>query len=138
EYRGFRILIDRNDSSRILHTHDMLYRPGDAEGDIQLWSYGLAARTDLAVDGQPFAVTYRPRGRQVSSQSVGKLLSKSKVLFRFDAPADSHDHFRFSQVNRRLGFLERCLGRHSDVADIHVHSFDPGLACRSVIAAKCT
>src|SRR5574338_1135971 len=108
-------------NNRVLHPNDVLDRPGDPEGNIKLWSYGLPGRADLSINRQPFTVADRTRCCEIGAQYIRQLLCDSDILLRFDAAAYSDDNFGLSEIDRGFGFLKRLFRCHANVAYIDVH-----------------
>jgi len=53
ENRRFSVPVDGDDKIRILHSHQVLDRPGNPTGDINFWPDGLAGLAYLSLIGHP-------------------------------------------------------------------------------------
>src|SRR5690606_35980122 len=85
EDRRLRVLVDRHDDPRGLHTGPVLDRAGDPQRDVQLRRDRLAGLADLVLVGVEAGVGRRAGRPDRATQQVGELLDEREVLRAADA-----------------------------------------------------
>ena len=90
---GGLILVDRDDALGILHAGQVLDRAGNAEGNIDLGTDGLAGLSDLAGDLAPARVD--------TGAGTGDLAAKQFGISKSTVHKDITERLR--QINRNLG-----------------------------------
>jgi hypothetical protein len=72
------------------HAGQMLYRSGDAAGNIELWSYRGSGLPDLMVVVYKTGIYCGPGCANFGSQHLGQLVNEVKFLFGPDAGASGN------------------------------------------------
>ena len=81
------------------HADLVLDGAGDAEREVELGSDGLPRAADLAVHGQPAAVTNGSRRADLGPQRFGQLPDQLEILRRLDAASYGDDDLSLGQVH---------------------------------------
>src|SRR5579859_6258034 len=123
ENRRFGVFVDGDDGARTLHAYNMLNGAADAQSEIKFGRDCLPGAADLAVHGQPAGVADWPRGRQLATESIGKLFGEINILLLFNSAADGDDDLRLAEVHRLLGFLEPLMRFGANGAGIYVYAY---------------
>src|SRR5262249_12879636 len=92
EDRRLRVLVDRDDRLRGLHTGPVLDRAGDAQRDVQLRRHRLTGLADLVLRRVVTRVDRGPRGAHGRAERVGQLFDDLELLRRAHAAATGDHH----------------------------------------------
>mmetsp|Transcript_17335 Transcript_17335/g.44838 ORF Transcript_17335/g.44838 Transcript_17335/m.44838 type:complete len:274 (+) Transcript_17335:223-1044(+) len=91
EDRCIRIRVHRDDRLRVLHAGEMLYRPRDAHGNIQVWRDHLARLSYLPIVGAVAGIDGCARRSESRTELIGQRLEHLEVLSALQPTTSSHD-----------------------------------------------
>src|SRR5207342_787463 len=97
EYRGIGVFVDGDDGLGGLHAGPVLYRAGDADGDVELGRNGDAGLAHLHLVGDPAGVDDRARGTDCRAEGIGEVLDDPEILSGTDTPVTGHDDGRVGE-----------------------------------------
>src|SRR5215210_6783469 len=104
--------VDREDLLRALAARDVLRRPADAAGDVEVGGHLRAGLPDLVGVRAPARARHHARAAHGRIEEPGELLEDAEPVSRSHAPASAHHHLR-------LG--ERDAGGHRVLVSAHAH-----------------
>src|SRR5512147_1443933 len=93
------VFIDGHDYFRRLHAGHMLDRAGDAAGDVQFGTDGLAGLAHLVGIGDPSLVNRSPRRRDCAADGLCEFLDQIEVFGASKAASARHDDVRLADVD---------------------------------------
>src|SRR4029077_5186513 len=100
------ILVDRDNGARTLHSHHVLDRSADSEGEIQLRRDGLARAAGWAVHRQPALIADGARSSQFPAEQLREFFGQWNIFWRLDSPPDRNENRRLCEVHSLLCFPE--------------------------------
>ena len=129
EDRRFPVLVDRDDRACILDAGQMLDRPGDSDGEINLGRNDLARLTDLHLVGRVARIDGRTRRADRGAELVGETKQQLEVLGAAERSSPGDDLRRRLQIGPvgRAGFRAE-VARVCGQAHVEHPRFDAGAA----------